>query len=256
MAEAWRLVTTWGGDPGWNMALDEALLLAPGDGGEGPPVTVRVYTWAPDTLSLGYFQRLADVPPAAAFLGQPAPAGTPVPGAVVRRLTGGGAIHHARELTFSLSAPADHPLYRGPVAASYGRVHAALAEALAELGARAEVRADKVPASEAAGTGMCFHVSSPVDLVWQDRKGVGSAQRRTGGRVLHHGSIKLGPTALDTDVASLPLEDPRELAPLVLGALARRAGATLEPGEPTDAERAAAEARAPHFTSEAFLRRR
>ena len=52
-------------------------------------------------------------------------------GALVRRITGGGAIHHQRELTFSLGLPLDHPLYAGPVAASYERVHALIAAALA-----------------------------------------------------------------------------------------------------------------------------
>ena len=105
--EPWRLLTTWDGEPGWNMALDEALLQ-----GRAARPTLRLYTWRPAALSLGYFQRWSDVPAAAA-----APA-------VVRRLTGGGAIHHDLELTFSIAAPADHPLYRGELANSYGRVHA------------------------------------------------------------------------------------------------------------------------------------
>ena len=52
---------------------------------------------------------------------------------------------------------------------------------------------------------MCFHASTPFDIVWSEAKGVGSAQRRTGGRVLHHGSIKLGASALEAGVATLDL---------------------------------------------------
>ena len=98
---AWRLLETWDASPALAMGLDEALLEEP-----GAPPTLRLYTWSPDTLSLGYFQRFADVP-AAARAGEPGG-----PGAVVRRITGGGAIHHVHELTFSIASPtlriADH----------------------------------------------------------------------------------------------------------------------------------------------------
>ena len=92
--EIWRLITTWGAQPGFNLGLDEALLES-----SDAPVTVRFYSWKPATLSLGYFQKFAEVPAA-----QDARS-------VVRRFTGGGAIHHDRELTFSIAAPLDHPLY-------------------------------------------------------------------------------------------------------------------------------------------------
>src|SRR5574341_32059 len=99
--DRWRLITTWEASPEFNMGLDQALL----EDREGPP-TLRFYTWSPDTLSLGYFQRFDDVPGASSA------------GAIVRRFTGGGAIHHVGELTFSLSAPLAHPLYRGALADS------------------------------------------------------------------------------------------------------------------------------------------
>src|SRR5436853_6360127 len=123
--ETWRLITTWGADPAFNMGLDEALLENP----ESPP-TLRFYSWKPDTLSLGYFQKFADVPAAA---GDPDHPGRK-PGAVVRRLTGGGAIHHTRELTFSIVVPLDHRQYRGSITDSYARVHAAIRAALTETG--------------------------------------------------------------------------------------------------------------------------
>ena len=243
-ARTWRLLTTWDGAPGFNMALDEALLEL---GGARP--VLRFYTWRPDTLSLGYFQRYEDVP------------GVRTAGAVVRRCTGGGAIHHRRELTFSIAADADHPLYRGPIEDSYERVHLALAEGLAGLGVRAGLREDAPLTSDRAGTGMCFHDSTRLDLVWDGAKGVGSAQRRIrtarGPRVLHHGSIKLGTTELDTGVATLDgVDDPAELAGRLLEPLARRLGAAFEPGEPAEAELDHARARAPHYTSPGFVRRR
>lgn len=241
--EPWRLLTTWDGEPGWNMALDEALLQ-----GRAARPTLRLYTWRPAALSLGYFQRWSDVPAAAA-----APA-------VVRRLTGGGAIHHDRELTFSIAAPADHPLYRGELANSYGRVHALVARTLERYGVQPEPRGARELTSDRPETGMCFHASSPLDLVWNDRKGVGSAQRRTGGRVLHHGSIKLGTTPLEGSIATLedtaPGLAPEAFAEVLLAHFAEALGARLEPQEPAAEELRQAAERAAHFTSRAFVRRR
>ena len=257
----WRVITTWNAAPGWNMALDEALLHSPGES----PV-LRLYTWSPDTLSLGYFQRIQDVPAASAFRadaeGEPLPSGFRggLPGALVRRLTGGGAIHHTGELTFSITAPASHPLYRGPVELSYGRVHEAIAAALSAAGVQATTRGDSRLASDVDSTGMCFHKSAAVDLVWAGRKGVGSAQRRKGGRVLHHGSIKLAPTPLESGVATVEEAGgsytPESFAPLLLHAFRGAFGATFTPSVPTEGERDAARERAPFFRSKAFLERR
>ncbi|MFT4710658.1 MAG: lipoate-protein ligase A [Bacteroidia bacterium] len=258
----WRLITTWDAAPGWNMALDEALLLA----ASAVPV-LRFYTWSPDTLSLGYFQRIADVPAALAHQAAaidaepPASFAGPAPGALVRRLTGGGAIHHTGELTFSIVAPANHPLYRGPVGPSYDRVHGAIAAALSSVGVEASPRGDAALHSDVESTGMCFHKSASVDLVWGERKGVGSAQRRKGGHVLHHGSIKLAPTRLESGVATVEQESgtaisPEAFAPRLLDAFSRDFGAKFTPSIPTAAERDAAHDRAPFFRSKTFVERR
>src|SRR5688572_32752622 len=114
-AARWRLIVTFGAPPWFNMGLDEALLRSP----KAPP-TLRLYSWNPDTLSLGYFQRFEDVP------------GAPRAGAVVRRITGGGAIHHVNELTFSLVTSLEDPVYRDGLAESYVRVHRAIAAALVQ----------------------------------------------------------------------------------------------------------------------------
>ncbi len=241
--ETWRLVTTWNAQPAFNLGLDEALLES-----QGAPVTVRFYSWKPGALSLGYFQKFAEVPAA-----QDARA-------VVRRFTGGGAIHHQRELTFSIAAELEHPLYRGSIPESYVRVHAAVARALATLGVTAELRGERALASEREGTGMCFHKSSPLDLVWGERKGVGSAQRRTRGRVLHHGSIKLGTTPLEGDIATLehvaPGLQPESFAPALRAAFEEEFGVRLEAGVPDALERGRAKELAERFLDPQFLRRR
>lgn len=243
MAETWRLFATWGAAPSFNMGLDEALLFA-----HGAPPTLRLYTWSPDTLSLGYFQALEDVP------------GAERAGALVRRITGGGAIHHRAELTFSIAADLEHPLYRGPVARSYERVHALIARALGRHGVTAVERGARALASDRPGTGMCFHASTAQDLVWDDRKGVGSAQRRKDGRVLHHGSIKLGSTPLEGDIATLervglsvsPEELGRDLAEVFGEALDAR----LVHGAPGLQERATAAALGARYVDPAFVRAR
>lgn len=241
--ESWRLITTWGADPAFNMGLDEALL----ESAESPP-TLRFYSWRPETLSLGYFQRLADVPGAARAR------------AVVRRITGGGAIHHARELTFSIAAPLDHPLYRGAVAESYARVHAAIVATLAELGIAAALRGDRDLASDREGTGMCFHRSTALDVAWGGRKGVGSAQRRKRGRVLHHGSIKLGTTPLEGEIATVGEHargvDAPAFAMLLRAAFERELGVAFEAAVPDAAERTRARELGRRYLEREFVERR
>jgi len=241
--DRWRLITTFGADPGFNMGLDEALLETP----ESPP-TVRFYTWRPDTLSLGYFQKFAEVP------------GIERAGAVVRRITGGGAIHHVKELTFSLVTAASHPLYACSVGESYARVHAAVARALAEVGVASSLRGGSALESDVAGTGMCFHKSSALDLAWNGRKGVGSAQRRKSGRVLHHGSIKLGSSPLEGAIATVREHAPEvtaeSLALVLREAFERELGLTLEAGVPDVEERSEARRRGLRYLDPAFVRKR
>jgi lipoate-protein ligase A len=237
---AWRLITTWGASPEFNMGLDEALLLT-----AGLPPTVRFYSWKPDTLSLGYFQKLSEVP------------GAQRAGALVRRITGGGAIHHVRELTYSISADLSLDLYAGSLSESYARVHRAIALALAEFGVEAGLRGARALASDRADTGMCFHHSTELDLVWSDRKGVGSAQRRKSGRVLHHGSIKLGSSPLEGDIATLEPEHrgltPAEFAPALRAAFEREFKARLVAGVPDADERDLARQLGPRYVAHEFV---
>jgi lipoate-protein ligase A len=241
--ERWRVLRTWRGEPGWNMALDEALLAS-----AAPAPVLRFYTWEPAALSLGYFQRWRDLEARAAGC------------VVVRRFSGGGAIHHADELTFALAAPATHALFRGEVRHSYERVHALLAQALARHGVAARLRGTSAVSSDRAATGMCFHESTDLDLVWDGAKGVGSAQRRTGGRVLHHGSIKLGRTTLEEGVAVVRAHDERvdaaDLATEIAACFERELGVTLVVDEPTPKELERAAARASFYRSSEWVRRR
>lgn len=173
--------------PAFNMALDEALLLA----ASGP--VLRLYGWRPHAVSIGYFQSVDDF--------ADLPEGMPV----VRRLTGGGAIHHGDELTFALAL--DAASLPAAVEASYQLLHDAVAAALRRAGIAVErLRTGRSPSPRKAAR-WCFQVPGRHDLVTPDgRKLVGSAQRRVRQprpRVLHHGSIVLRRPALTPFVAAV-----------------------------------------------------
>jgi lipoate-protein ligase A len=218
------------------MALDEALAdPAPGS----PPVpTVRVYRWDPWTLSLGYFQRVEprDLDPFLhAWFG------------VTRRATGGGAILHADEVTYSVVLPADDPRIPRPAAASYDWLHGAVREALEAAGVGSEVRGAGAPA-EGPDPFFCFARTAPIDLVAGGRKIAGSAQRRTREAFLQHGSIPLSPNGTAPASTSVAEElggraaDPAALEEALGRAFARVLGAEAVPGAPTEEEEARARA--------------
>ncbi len=163
-----------------NMAVDQALA----DGcaaGESPP-TLRFYRWSPPAISLGRHQPLADIDcAAAARLGYD----------LVRRSTGGRAILHTDELTYSVAAPADEPRVQGAVMDAYLRLSGALLCGLQTLGLGV---ADKAPGHVRAGkeiSAACFEVPSAYEITARGRKLMGSAQSRRAGAVLQHGSLPL-----------------------------------------------------------------
>lgn len=231
--------------PAWNMAVDEALLeLA-----EEP--VLRLYGWSPHAVSLGYFQQLADF--------ADLPPGTPI----VRRLTGGGAIHHGDELTFTLALDAD--LLPRDVAQSYVVLHDAVVAALASLDVPC-TRLERGHAPSARPTDRwCFHTAGRDDLVTPRGKLLGSAQRRiqrTRARVLHHGSLVLERPALTPFTAAVADRTPPEplRAPLCAALVANFAAVLrLEPrpGVLSVAETALATAlRTSRYEDPAFLARR
>ncbi len=171
-----------------NMALDSALLDKVPTAG----AALRLYRWQPATLSLGYFQHFADP----ARLSDPILSRIPV----VRRCTGGGAILHADELTYSLALPLNHPL-AGPgekPADLYDWVHARIAEAIAAIRqegtAAISPRGGKKCAAPRKGPFLCFACHASFDLMAAGQKLAGSAQRRTRTGLLQHGSVILNRT--------------------------------------------------------------
>ena len=165
-----------------NMAVDACLAEMAEAGGFD--VALRTYTWEPHTVSLGRLQKgLADLDRRKLVddgFG------------LVRRPTGGRAVWHGRELTYSVIAGAGHPLYADGIEKSLGTVASILLDALKGLGVPA-VMNRVVHSGEGFGRGPCFVSHGRFEVMTEDgRKLVGSAQARTRGAFLEHGSILFG----------------------------------------------------------------
>ena len=162
-----------------NMQRDAALLAAwrPGDA----PV-LRLYRWQPYAVSYGFHQKPEDFDQAAiARLGYD----------LVRRPTGGRAILHAEELTYSVVGPSPSPLFGDTLHTCYMKINEALVAFLKDLGLDVEISGgeDRSEMRQA----VCFKSAGQHEIRVQGRKIVGSAQRRTEGAFLQHGSLLVGP---------------------------------------------------------------
>jgi lipoyl(octanoyl) transferase len=182
----------------WNMAVDEVLLMDAVDNGNA---TLRFYQWNDPTLSLGYFQPFADRKQHAASRNC----------AIVRRQSGGGAILHDHELTYSFVLPPADPLTRD-APHLYNAVHAAFIAALSKLSGEASAspslkcRGNQILTETPDEPFLCFQRQSPGDVIFTPpadsavsrdppRKVLGSAQRRHRGAILQHGSLLLAKSA-------------------------------------------------------------
>lgn len=251
----WRLLDTPPAPGAWNMALDEALAESVAEG--GAPV-LRFYRWSPACLSLGRNQPAAGLYDEGALRARGWD--------VVRRPTGGRAVLHHRELTYCAALP-DRLL--GSPREAYTAINRALVAGLRRLGVDAAVQGDTGRRAPVPSLAPCFAEPVAGEVVAAGRKLVGSAQRRMGGVLLQHGSLPLhddqGEVAalLARDLADderpaalVPLlgRDPAwdELVRALAGGWGEALAAQLEPGPPTDAERARAAVLARHYASPAW----
>lgn len=177
----WRLLITPPARGAWNMALDESILEHIGRGASLP--TLRLYAWTPACLSLGHAQPFADVD-----LARLQARGWEV----VRRLTGGRAILHTDELTYSVIAPLTEPRVEGSVLESYNRLAGALLRAVQSLEIPVQMKELVGHASSVTKMNpVCFEVPSTYEITVNGKKLVGSAQARKKEGVLQHGSLPL-----------------------------------------------------------------
>ena len=200
----WRLIDT-GKLPGaLNMGIDEAILQA-AQAGSVPP-TLRVYGWQPAAISLGYFQHGTKEIDFAACQ----EAGIDV----VRRLTGGRAVLHSSELTYSLIVSENYPGIPLAITASYLYLSQGLLKGMQHLGLKAALTVPQgayAQRRKIISSAACFDAPSYYELTVAGKKLIGSAQVRKNGFILQHGSILLA-------------ADPGEIVPLLkLGALEKNA---------------------------------
>jgi lipoyl(octanoyl) transferase len=175
----WRLLITPPARGAWNMALDESILEHIGRGASLP--TLRLYAWDPACLSLGHAQPFADVD--TTRLEEHG-------WEVVRRATGGRAILHTDELTYSVIAPNAEPSVAGSVTESYNRLAQALLLGVKNLDLPVEMKEGKTDEASTPNP-ICFEVPSIYEITVDGKKLIGSAQARKKEGVLQHGSLPL-----------------------------------------------------------------
>ncbi|ACH37428.1 lipoate--protein ligase A [Citrifermentans bemidjiense Bem] len=244
----WRLIDTGPLEGPANMALDEALLNC-FDKDRSQPL-LRLYGWDPPALSVGRFQD------AAAALKLDLCREEEVP--VVRRMTGGGIIYHAQELTYSIVCAPGHIGGAAGVKDGFRRLCAFLMGTYQKLGLEASFAADLNPDGERLGarTTFCFAGKEEFDIVVRGRKIGGNAQRRVNGAILQHGSIPLvsrvqhglrylkepAPGAAGAvSLAELGIAvEASQLKRTLVESFQERLGVSLRPHPPTEAELGAA----------------
>lgn len=184
MKTKWYFINSGPCNPAYNMALDEALLEFHSKG-EIPPV-IRFYEWNPATLSIGFFQRVRDInleAVKAQHIG------------FVRRPTGGRAVLHDSELTYSIIVTEQYPNMPESVTEAYRVLSEGLLKGFQYLGLNAYFSIpdtdDKKEALKRPKSAVCFDAPSWYELVVEGKKVAGSAQTRQKGVILQHGAILL-----------------------------------------------------------------
>ncbi len=208
-----------------NMAVDETLLQS---AAEQQQPTLRFYMWQPATLSLGYFQRLSDRQLHSASKECD----------VVRRASGGGAILHDRELTYCLATPSRNR-FQG-FEQLYRAFHESLVEVLTQAGIAAQLHPDGQGFNEHAF--LCFQRRASGDVILDNHKIGGSAQRRWRNALVQQGSILLEKSEFAPEVPGLRdlsnYDVPTDwLVQAWTALLGPRLNLAFQPGELSDKER-------------------
>ncbi len=162
------------------MAVDESILEHIYRGESKP--TLRLYSWNPPCLSLGHAQSFKDVD-----VERLRSNGWDV----VRRVTGGRAILHTDELTYSVTGSAEEPVLSGGVLESYNRLAQALLNAVQSLSVPVEMKEHEDGHTQQNLNPVCFEVPSTYEITVDEKKLIGSAQARKKEGVLQHGSLPL-----------------------------------------------------------------
>lgn len=181
----WRLLIDGPGDADWNMAVDEAVSESCRNG--LTPPTFRLYSWSRPTVTLGHFQKAGREidPEACRSRGI----------AVVRRITGGRAVLHGNDLTYSIASAQNTAELPDTIQGSFQSISRGFVEGLRRLGIQAESVTS--PIKRGNRSPLCFSSSSRHEITFNGHKILGSAQRRWRNGLLQQGSLRL---AFDPEV--------------------------------------------------------
>lgn len=186
--DKWRVIRSKSYNGAMNMAIDEAIMIAHKEGRAKP--TLRFYTWDPACITIGYFQKLEDEIDLARC--------KELNVDCVRRITGGRAVLHEDELTYSIIVGEDNQLMDSSITKSYKFISEGLVKGLNLC----DIYTDDLNKGEKIGrenlSAACFNAHASYEIAISKKKVVGSAQSRKDGVILQHGSI-----VLDFDVNKL-----------------------------------------------------
>ena len=197
----WYLIDTGFKDPYFNMAYDESLMEFVFD---RQTVFLRFFNFSPVSISLGYHQKAGD------WLCELEKKGVKW----VRRRTGGRAIFHSCDCTYSMIFNRNNPTIGGNIIESYRKISLGFKKAFKLLGVETELERGTLGAGEKADSRMCFSSISLSDLCWRKKKIIGSAQYRHKDIVLQQGTIMLKPPdvlPINTHVATIEMAAKREV---------------------------------------------
>lgn len=179
MQKTWRFIDSHPFDACRNMAIDEAVSIMVQRGRSEP--TLRFYGWSRPSVTLGSFQKIGDINLEYCNSND-------IP--VVRRPTGGRAILHDNELTYSFSSGYLPPYFSDGLINTYGYLGKAFYDAIKSLGIEVEIRKRREKGEVLTGSALCFQSTSYGELSIRNRKVIGSAQKRWKDGFLQQGSIQ------------------------------------------------------------------
>ena len=183
MTETWRFIDSGTCSASYNMALDEAITTGVRTG--NLPPTLRLYGWDRPSVSIGYFQKTMDIDSDYCIKKD-------IP--IVRRPTGGRAILHNCEITYSFSIKTNSGVFSKGLIDSYKKISGAFQLAFSRIGLSPELRLQREPLRNRSA--LCFQSISYGEITIDSRKVIGSAQKRWPDGLLQQGSI---PFILDED---------------------------------------------------------
>jgi len=183
----WYLFRDTVHDPFYNMAMDELLLE---HSAEIELPLIRIYGWDRPSVSIGYVQKYSAAPHEQYT--------------VVRRPTGGGVVFHDNDLTYTAVIPQEDPICKLNRIDSYHVFHRAIQLTLKEFGLAANLSPDECGPVDRA-TMQCFTTPTRYDVVADNKKYAGAAQRRTKNGILHQGRINLAELGGDKELLTKKL---------------------------------------------------